>query len=73
MKDWFQLRIPRDVKDFFDDYVERCKPLGLPTGNEMMRYILISKANELKDEMDAIDHSKAASSKKDSTAPEKRD
>ena len=72
MTGYFQLRIPRDLKEFFDGYVKECKPLGIPTGNELMRYILISKANELQEEMNQRDQSKAQSSKNDSIAPDKR-
>ena len=73
MNDKFQLRIPRDLKEFFDDHVERCKPLCITNGNEMMRRTLISKANELKEGLKALDHSNELSSKYDSIAPDKRD
>ena len=47
-KDYFQLRIPRDLKDFFDEYVEKTKPLGFLTGNDLMKHTLIKKAKALK-------------------------
>ena len=57
--DYFPLRIPRDLKDFFDEYVDRCEPLGMKNGNDLMRFTLITKANELKVEMGSTTESKA--------------
>ena len=52
VSDYFQLRIPRDLKKFFDEYVKNEKPLGIVSGNDLARYILISKAEELKKELE---------------------
>lgn len=58
LNDYFQLRIPRDLKTFFDEYVDEHKPLGMTNGNELMRHALISEANELRKKMDDSPRSK---------------
>lgn len=63
MDDYFQLRIPRDLKRFFDDYVEKYKPLDMTNGNELIRYALASEANKLKKKMRKSSHSNPKSSR----------